>query len=106
MNTKIIKICGESEIIPDFEEISNDPNFIFPPDSSFGTKVLYDVDENIVNVNSWLECANYVNGGWFSEISNLINYEKRLFIVLLGFTSISLLKQMSKKYGRGSYFKK
>ena len=60
MNTKIITICGESEIIPNFEDISSDPNFIFTPDASFGTKVLYDLDENVINVNSWLECANYV----------------------------------------------
>ena len=28
------------------------------------------VDGNIVNVNSWIECAHYVNGGWDN-----INYQ-------------------------------
>ena len=34
----------------------NDPNFT--------TLRLFDVEGNIINVNSWIECAHYVNGGW------------------------------------------
>ena len=106
MNTKIITICGESEIIPNFEDISSDPNFIFTPDASFGTKVLYDLDENVINVNSWLECANYVNGGWFSEVSELIDYEQRLFMILITFTLITVAIKINRKSGWWSNFKK
>ena len=40
----------------------------------------------IINVNSWIECANYVNGGWFSDKIDLINGEK-----LVLYTTIILL---------------
>jgi len=101
MNASIKKICGDSEITPNFEEISNDPNFVFPPDPLYETKVLFDLDGNIVNVNSWLECANYVNGGWFSEVSDLINYEQRLFFILVAVFSIIPIKHLATKYIRG-----
>ena len=40
---------------------------------------------NIINVNSWLECAHYVNGGWVNNMDAFINEEKILFFVLVGF---------------------
>lgn len=82
-NPLIEKICGEK---PDYVEIidpGNDPNFVFTPDSNFNILALYDADGNTVNVNSWLECANYVEGGWFDDISSLVNYERTTFFTLL-----------------------
>ena len=35
MDKEITEICGNSEIIPDFEMIGNDPTFIFTPDPNF-----------------------------------------------------------------------
>ena len=26
------------------------------------------MDGNVINVNSWVECAHYVNGGWSSVL--------------------------------------
>ena len=43
-------------------EFENDPNF--------ETLRLFDIEGNIINVNSWFECANYVNGGWTLNYSN------------------------------------
>ena len=64
-------ICGVS---PQNNENLNfqvsDPNFVFENDPLFETIVLYDKDGNIVNVNSWIECAHYVNGGW-----DTVNYQ-------------------------------
>tara|TARA_B100000886_G_scaffold103325_1_gene68675 strand:+ start:63 stop:368 length:306 start_codon:yes stop_codon:yes gene_type:complete len=64
-------ICGVS---PQNNENLNfqvsDPNFVFENDPLFETIVLYDRDGNIVNVNSWIECAHYVNGGW-----DTVNYQ-------------------------------
>ena len=37
----------------------------------------------MINVNSWLECANYVNGGWLSDKVDLINGEQILFYLLI-----------------------
>ena len=76
-------ICGESNLKPDFEAIGNDPNFVFENDPTFESVRLFDTENNIVNVNSWLECANYVNGGWTNDISDFTNGEQGLFFVLL-----------------------
>jgi hypothetical protein len=81
-NPLIDKICGNK---PDYVVIvdpGNNPNFVFTPDPNFTTLSLYDVEGNTVNVNSWLECANYVNGGWFDDISSLVNYERITFFIL------------------------
>ena len=106
MDVNIVQICGESSETPDFENIANNPNFVFTPDASFDVKVLYDLNGNVINVNSWLECANYVNGGWFSEIVDLINYEQRLFITLSIVLAVTLVTQLVISRGCWSYFKK
>jgi hypothetical protein len=90
MDKEITNICGNSEIIPDFEMIGNDPTFIFTPDPSFNVIALFDSAGNTINVNSWLECANYVNGGWSTSISAFSNYEEYLFSIL-SIVSISLI---------------
>ena len=84
MHKKITLICGESDLKPDFEAIGNNPNFVFENDPNFETLRLFDSAGNIVNVNSWLECANYVNGGWTDYSSDFINGEQYLFFVLCG----------------------
>ena len=98
MNSNIENICGISEITPDFESIASNPNFVFQPDENYTAVVLYNSEGSIINVNSWLEWANYVNGGWFSNITDLINYEKRLFYSLLFIGVIATFIQFSKQY--------
>ena len=93
MSNQIENICGISEIVPDFESIGNNPNFVFTPDPYFQSLPLYDNLGNTINVNSWLECANYVNGGWVNEALTYISYEKELFIILLTITFIYSFKQ-------------
>tara|TARA_B100001996_G_C18135354_1_gene390807 strand:- start:128 stop:433 length:306 start_codon:yes stop_codon:yes gene_type:complete len=64
MDKKIENNCG---IKPEDQEIINigsDPNFVFKNDPSYNAITLYDLEGNVVNVNSWIECAHYVNGGW------------------------------------------
>ena len=58
----------------------NDPNFIFENDPLFETVILYDTEGNVINVNSWLECAHYVTGGWSLSIDTFINEERYLFL--------------------------
>ena len=79
MHKKTAVICGESDLKPDFEAIGTNPNFVFENDPNFESIRLFDFDGNIVNVNSWLECANYVNGGWTNNISDFTNGEQILF---------------------------
>ena len=62
-NANIVNICGQSDNTISLESIANDPNFVFTNDPNYETKVLYFSDGSIINVNSWIECANYVNGG-------------------------------------------
>ena len=57
---------------------------------------LFDFDGNIVNVNSWLECANYVNGGWTNNISDFTNGEQILFFLFC--STIALATYLQRKY--------
>ena len=83
MHKKTAVICGESDLKPDFEAIGNNPNFVFENDPDFQTVVLFNENGSIINVNSWLECANYVNGGWISDKIDVINGEQIVFIFIL-----------------------
>ena len=83
MNPEIERICGLSDYIPDFEAIGNNPNYVFTNDPNYLTVQLLDSNGSVINVNSWIECANYVNGGWRDNLKTFINYEKYLFFVLL-----------------------
>ena len=96
MHKKTAVICGESDLRPDFEAIGNNPNFVFENDPNFETVRLFDFDGNIVNVNSWLECANYVNGGWTNNVSDLINGEQILFFLFC--SAIVLVTFFERKY--------
>ena len=91
MHKKTIVICGESDIVPDFAAIGNNPNFVFLNDPEYETIKLFDESGNIVNVNSWLECANYVNGGWTDNISDFFNGEKYIFFITLFITCTYIL---------------
>ena len=80
---EIINICGE---YPDgfvVADILSDPNFVFENDPLYQTVVLYDSDGNIVNVNSWIECAHYVNGGWDNINYQNFGGDQTIFIGLL-----------------------
>ncbi len=96
MHKKTSVICGESDLKPDFEAIGNNPNFVFENDPSYETVRLFDADGNIVNVNSWLECANYVNGGWTDYSSDFVNGEQLLFFALCGLIVLGIY--LHKKY--------
>lgn len=97
MHKKTEVICGVSDLKPDFDEIGNNPNFVFENDPNFETIKLFDVEGNIVNVNSWLECANYVNGGWTNNISDFVDGEKFLFFFLAVLLSLGFV--VERRYG-------
>ena len=71
----IQQVCGIKPVDQELIEISSDPNFIFDNDPNFPSLRLFDVDGNIINVNSWIECAHYVNGGWNSAYYSGIKSE-------------------------------
>ena len=53
-----------------FHDIGSEPNFIFQNDPLFSVVTRYDIEGNVINVNSWVECAHYVNGGWSSTVQS------------------------------------
>ena len=83
MSEIIYKICGDEGQLSDLESITNNPNYIFEKDLKYDTLVLMNEQGDVINVNSWIECANYVNGGWFSDKIDLINGEKYIFFGVL-----------------------
>tara|TARA_Y100001958_G_C21128853_1_gene470772 strand:+ start:319 stop:645 length:327 start_codon:yes stop_codon:yes gene_type:complete len=79
----IEQICGEQVGNISSSDIQNDPNFIFENDPTFETLVLYSSDGTIINVNSWIECANYVQGGWSNSLILSSNYHIYYFYAAL-----------------------
>ena len=80
MSTLIETTCGEAPLGLENFEIKNDPNFVFENDPNFETVTLYDTEENIINVNSWVECSQYVKGGWSNSSSK--NFEGDQFLAI------------------------
>jgi hypothetical protein len=91
-------ICGlpkEGEFLPD---IGSNPNFIFVNDPSYDSIRLLDPEGNIINVNSWIECAHYVKGGWSTNLP-LITSELTIFLVLsITLSSYFFYKMIKKVY--------
>jgi len=82
--------CGIKPLDQELVEIASDPNFIFSNDPGFPSLRLFDVDGNIINVNSWIECAHYVNGGWASTYYSGMKSEF-IFLLITIFYSVGYL---------------
>ena len=93
----ITKICGEKTGPFNLSEIGNDPNFVFTNDPNYDVVVLFYSDGTKINVNSWIECANYVNGGWTNNLLPKTDYEQAfsIFLLLIAF-SIFIFKKVNK----------
>ena len=93
------RICGIEVGEFSLESIQNNPNFIFENDPNYETVVLYNSEGAVINVNSWIECANYVEGGWTNGLISSSTTEMYYFLFLLGLL-ITLLgyKFLQKKY--------
>ena len=89
---KIIEICGEYP--EDFSKsiTSNDPNFVFTPDPLYDPRLVFDNEENYVTVNSFIECENYVSGGWdfIPYYQNEIQLQSSLLVFLVIFVISSI----------------
>ncbi len=83
INLEIIEDnCGNKPENQEFFIVGNDPNFVFENDPNFQTLRLFDVEGNIINVNSWFECANYVHGGWSIDYNSFSG--DLFFLTLVG----------------------
>ena len=83
MNNNIYLICGESDLLPELEKIKSNPNYVFQADPTYTPINLFNEFGDVITVNSWVECANYVNGGWINNIVEFINYERYLVWLLV-----------------------
>ena len=81
MNLNINNICGESDSTFDLSSIGSDPNFVFENDPNFETLKLYNPNGDEIFVNSWIECANYVSGGWSNNMISS-NHDELFFYFL------------------------
>ena len=81
-----------------FKIIENDPNFIFEPNPSFEKITLYYPDNNPINVSSWLECSNYVYGGWTDIQTSLINWEQNVSVIYFLLIIVVLSKEKFIKF--------
>ena len=72
LSKNIESTCGiKPNNINEIAEINN-PNFVFEKDENFNPILLVNEDGTKILVNSYLECENYVNGGW-KQINNKID---------------------------------
>lgn len=98
--SKIEELCGLPPNDYIVKEIGNDPNFIFTPDPKFDVRVLFDSESNSVNVNSYIECKHYVEGGWsFEPIrNNELTYQNYIIIFVSLLILFSFLGKKLRKY--------
>ena len=85
--------CGTKPVNEELIEIGSDPNFVFLNDPNFPTLRLFDIENNVINVNSWIECAHYVSGGWSRNPSTNFTGDEIYLILVIGFTiAYSIMK--------------
>ena len=80
---KILTICGKKP--PNYIVEKVDENKIFEIDSNFVPINLYDFWGNAATVNSYAECANYVNGGWSPVKTTIFDFIQFGIVASLAF---------------------
>jgi hypothetical protein len=66
--------CGENLTGVEEAVIPDGSDFVFINDPAYDALTLYDLDGNIVNVNSWQECMHYTKGGWGISPPETLDY--------------------------------
>ena len=89
--------CGIKPANEKLIEIGSDPNFVFLNDPNFPTLRLFDVEDNIINVNSWLECAHYVSGGWSTNPATNLSGDVFFLLMIIGITILYTTFKLSIK---------
>ena len=76
-------------------------DFVFENDPSYNAITLFDLEGNVVNVNSWVECAHYVNGGWSNVSTVSIDGNRLIFFGLILCTLLYVgIKKIYLSYGK------
>lgn len=91
--------CGAQPSGVNYIDPGNDPNFVFVNDPSFKAVTLFDVEGNVINVNSWVECVHYLKGGWGSNqiLSSMSEQYLSLSLFLIAAATTGLIIYQYKK---------
>ena len=88
-DNEIVNLCGEFPENFIEIDIASNPDFVFENDLGYDAVKLFDVEENSVFVNSFVECHHYVNGGWNFIPSQ--RDESDFHDILIGFSLIIII---------------
>ena len=112
---EIQKICGP--VPPNYEAINPDSeNFIFQNDPNFNAINLYDFFGNGATVNSFSECAHYVNGGWEPFKTTIFDIGAIILYIAIGtfsvfkiykyFQSVFTIEKLKSFFNTSGFFKR
>ena len=91
----VTKICGNYPENFSPASVDSNPNYVFQNDSTYSPVQLFDIEQNTVFVNSYVECQHYVLGGWdFTPIKNLeTDLQTSLLYVMIFLIAVTFFKR-------------
>lgn len=87
----VVEVCGESNTTLSNLDYDNNPNYVFEIDETFVPINLVNSSGNVITVNSYLECQNYVEGGWKktntynNQNFSIVYFLYTVFLLLIGY---------------------
>ena len=81
-NETVVKFCGEYPENFIKQDIASNPDFVFKNDPTYQTVQLFDIEDNTVYVNSFIECEHYVAGGW--DQNTVQRQETNMQLIIVG----------------------
>ena len=89
------ELCGEYPSNFEKIDIISNPKYVFENDPNFQTRQLYDIESNVISVNSFLECENYVSGGWDYQptYTSEVMLQNNLIFILIFLIVVSFFKK-------------
>ena len=93
MNKEIENICGLNNTNDTLTDVGNSPDFVFNPDPLYEKIILFDPEGNKIIVNSWIECAHYVSGGWSNELISTFSLQNLFSFMCVSLVTYFLIKR-------------
>jgi len=93
MNKEIENNCGLNNTDDTLTDVGNSPDFVFNPDPLYENIILFDPEGNKIIVNSWIECAHYVSGGWSNKLISTLSLQNLFSFVCVSLVTYFLIKR-------------
>ena len=93
MNKEIENNCGLNNTDDTLTDVGNSPDFVFNPDPLYENIILFDLEGNKIIVNSWIECAHYVSGGWSNKLISTLSLQNLFSFVCVSLVTYFLIKR-------------